>query len=85
MGVKYLQQTQGNACPKFQGPRDEFAIRTLPFSEFKAYFRGKRVNNNETLDLARVTSIGIQMYGGVYQPIKQKGPATLEIDWIRAV
>ncbi|XP_032529624.1 uncharacterized protein LOC116779451 isoform X2 [Danaus plexippus] len=69
----------------FQAPKDEFAIRSLPFSEFKAYYRGKRVNNNETLDIAHVSSIGLQMYGGVYQPIKQKGPATLEIDWIRAV
>lgn len=69
----------------FQAPKDEFAIRDLKFTEFKAYYRGKRVNNNETLDLSQVTSIGIQMYGGVYQPIKQKGPATLEIDWIKAV
>ncbi|GBP90497.1 hypothetical protein EVAR_56734_1 [Eumeta japonica] len=69
----------------FQAPKDEFAVRTLPFTEFKAYFRGKRVNNNETLDLAQVTSIGIQMYGGVYQPVKQRGPATLEIDWIRVI
>ncbi|CAH2104756.1 unnamed protein product [Euphydryas editha] len=68
----------------FQAPRDEFAVRTLPFSEFKAYYRGKRVNNNETLDISQVTSIGIQMYGGLYQTIKQKGPATLEIDWIKA-
>ncbi|XP_050360969.1 uncharacterized protein LOC126780478 isoform X2 [Nymphalis io] len=68
----------------FQAPKDEFAVRTLPFSEFKAYYRGKRVNNNETLDISQVTSIGIQMYGGVYQTIKQKGPATLEIDWIKA-
>ncbi|CAG5021607.1 unnamed protein product [Parnassius apollo] len=69
----------------FQGPKEEFAVRNLPFSEFKAYYRGKRVNNNETLDISQITSIGIQMYGGVYQPIKQKGPATLEIEWIRAV
>ncbi|XP_026327627.1 uncharacterized protein LOC113235918 [Hyposmocoma kahamanoa] len=69
----------------FQAPKDDFAVKSLPFSEFKAYYRGKRVNNNETLDLSQVTSIGIQMYGGVYQPVKQKGPATLEIDWIRAV
>lgn len=43
------------------------------------------MNNNETLDLSQITSLGIQMYGGVYQPVKQKGPATLEIDWIKAV
>ncbi|XP_047041904.1 uncharacterized protein LOC124645957 isoform X2 [Helicoverpa zea] len=69
----------------FQAPKDEFAIRNLNFSDFKAYYRGKRVTNNEVLDLSQITSIGIQMYGGVYQPVKQKGPATLEIDWIRAV
>ncbi|VVC92280.1 uncharacterized protein LOC126972737 isoform X1 [Leptidea sinapis] len=69
----------------FQAPKDEFAIRTLPFCDFKAYYRGKRVNNNETLDISQITSIGIQMYGGVYQTVKQKGPATLEVDWIRAI
>ncbi|XP_068620775.1 complex I intermediate-associated protein 30, mitochondrial-like isoform X2 [Battus philenor] len=69
----------------FQAPKEEFSIRDLPFSEFKAYYRGKRHNNSEPLDISQITSIGLQMYGGVYQPIKQKGPATLEIDWIRAV
>lgn len=69
----------------FQAPKDEFAIRNLNFSEFKAYYRGKRVNNSEPLDLSQITSIGIQMYGGVYLPVKQKGPSTLEIDWIRGV
>lgn len=69
----------------FQAPKDEFEARNLLFSDFKAYYRGKRVNNNETLDLSQVSSLGIQVYGGVYQPVKQKGPATLEIDWIKAV
>ncbi|KAM3959041.1 uncharacterized protein ACR2FA_006882 [Aphomia sociella] len=69
----------------FQAPKDEFSVRNLAYSEFKVYYRGKRSNNNETLDLSRVSSIGIQMYGGVYQPVKQKGPATLEVDWIRSV
>ncbi|XP_026756880.2 uncharacterized protein LOC113516635 isoform X2 [Galleria mellonella] len=69
----------------FQAPKDEFAVRNLAYTEFKAYYRGKRANNNETLDLSQVSSIGFQMYGGVYQPVKQKGPATLEIDWIRSV
>lgn len=69
----------------FQAPKDEFAVCDLKFSEFKAYYRGKRVSNNESLDLSQITSIGLQMYGGVYQPIKQKGPATLEINWLKAV
>lgn len=68
-----------------QAPKDEFAVRDLRLSEFKAYYRGKKVVNNETLNLSQITSIGLQMYGGVYQTVKQKGPATLEIDWIRAV
>ncbi|XP_028176842.1 uncharacterized protein LOC114364753 isoform X2 [Ostrinia furnacalis] len=68
----------------FQAPKDEFAVRELLFSDFKAYYRGKRVGN-ETLDISQVSSIGFQVYGGVYQPVKQKGPATLEIDWIKAV
>ncbi|KAJ2953563.1 hypothetical protein O0L34_g1164 [Tuta absoluta] len=68
----------------FQAPKDEFAVQTLPFSEFKAYYRGKKVNN-ETLDLSRITCIGFQMFGGVFLPVKQKGPATLEIDWIKAI
>ncbi|XP_059048911.1 uncharacterized protein LOC131844129 isoform X2 [Achroia grisella] len=67
----------------FQAPKDEFAVCNLAYNEFKAYYRGKRAN--ETLDLSQVSSIGFQMYGGVYQPVKQKGPATLEIDWIRSV
>ncbi|KAJ2953562.1 hypothetical protein O0L34_g1163 [Tuta absoluta] len=68
----------------FQAPKDEFAVQTLPFSQFKAYYRGKEVNN-ETLDLSRITAIGLQIFGGVYLPVKQQGPATLEIDWIKAV
>ncbi|KAG7311605.1 hypothetical protein JYU34_002653 [Plutella xylostella] len=70
---------------QFQAPKDEFGVVNLAFSEFKAYYRGKKVNNSEPLDLAHISSIGLQVYGGVYQPVKQKGPATLEIDWIRAV
>ncbi|XP_063376175.1 uncharacterized protein LOC134663661 isoform X3 [Cydia fagiglandana] len=68
----------------FQGPENEFAVRDLPLSEFNAYYRGQQVSN-ETVDVSQITSIGIQMYGGVYEPVKQKGPATLEIDWIKAV
>ncbi|CAG9784491.1 unnamed protein product [Diatraea saccharalis] len=69
----------------FQAPKDEFEVKNLLFTDFKAYYRGKRVNNNETLDTSQISSLGIQVYGGVYQPVKQKGPATLEIDWIKAV
>ncbi|XP_061706853.1 uncharacterized protein LOC133517557 [Cydia pomonella] len=67
----------------FDGPKDEFAVVDLPFSGFEAYYRGQLVGN-ETLDISQITSIGIQMYGGVYLPVKQYGPATLEIDWIKA-
>ncbi|XP_048001167.1 uncharacterized protein LOC125237960 [Leguminivora glycinivorella] len=69
----------------FEGPQNEFAVRDLPFSEFKAFFHGREVETNDTLDVSQITSIGIQMYGGVFLPVKQSGPATLEIDWIKAV
>ncbi|KAL4704068.1 hypothetical protein ACJJTC_001990 [Scirpophaga incertulas] len=69
----------------FQAPKDEFAVRNITFADFKAYYRGQKVNNNEPLDISQISSLGIQAYGGVYLPVKQKGVATLEIDWIKAV
>lgn len=68
----------------FEGPRGDFAVVRLPFEGFKAYFRGKVVDDAEDLDRSNITGIGMQFYGGVYLPVKQSGPATLEIDWIDA-
>ena len=77
----------GDASPSyeqfFQAPED-FQVISLPLSEFKPYWRGQLVNDTEPLDAADITSFGIQFYGGVYSPVKQSGPSTLEIDWIKA-
>jgi len=57
----------------------------LPLSEFEAYYRGRKVADAEPLDLGHITSVGLQVYGGVYSEQKQSGPGSMEIDWIKAV
>ncbi|KAG8234606.1 hypothetical protein J437_LFUL017726 [Ladona fulva] len=70
----------------FEGP-EEFSTISLSLDDFKPYYRGRQLNSTEAepLDVANITSIGLQIYGGVYSPIKQKGPSAFELDWIRAV
>jgi len=63
---------------------DELRVVRFPLTEFKPYWRGKPQNDSEPLDASNISSIGIQFYGGVYEEAKQSGPATLEIDWIKA-
>ncbi|XP_008193692.1 uncharacterized protein LOC103313098 [Tribolium castaneum] len=63
---------------------DDFKEVTLALQDFRPYFEGKLVNESGVaLDLSKITSIGIQAYGGVYLPKKQSGVGSLEIDWIR--
>lgn len=69
----------------FKGPRDDFESVTLPFEDFKPYYRGQLINDSEPLDTSNITGFGLQFHGGVYLPTKQKGPATLEIDNVKAV
>ncbi len=59
----------------------------LPFTDFKPYSRGKPLDPDTTppLDQADITSIGLQIVGGVYSPIKQHGTSSLEIDSISAI
>ena len=59
----------------------------LPFTDFKPYSRGAPLDPNTTppLDRTNITSIGLQIFGGVYSPIKQHGTSSLEIDSIIAV
>jgi len=59
----------------------------LPFTDFKPYSRGKPLDPDTTppLDRTDITSIGLQIFGGVYSPIKQHGASSLEIDSITAV
>jgi len=68
----------------FQAPTgDELSVLEFPLTEFLPYIRGKLQNDSEPLDTSDITSFGIQLYGGVYEDVKQSGPATLEIDWIK--
>ena len=65
-------------------PDNEWSVITLPFSEFKAHYRGKPIPDAEPLDTSQITQIGIQVPGGVYSEFKQSGAATLEIDFMQA-
>lgn len=59
-------------------------VVALPIIEFKPYWRGQYLPDAAPLDTSNITSFGIQFFGGVYEEQKQSGPATLEIDWIKA-
>lgn len=61
-----------------------FTVKSLALSNFEAYFRGRRVLDADPLDTSNITMFGLQIYGGVYLPIKQKGLGSLEIDTIVA-
>lgn len=56
-----------------------FSTVTLPLANFKPYYRGHEVPDAEPLDTASITMFGLQVYGGVYLPIKQKGVSALEL------
>lgn len=58
----------------------DFSTVVLPLANFKPYFRGKEVPDAEPLDTTSLTMFGLQVYGGVYLPIKQKGVSALEIE-----
>lgn len=57
----------------------DFSTVILPLKNFKPYYRGREVPDVEPLDTANITMFGLQMYGGVYLPIKQKGVSALEV------
>nr|CAD7266155.1 unnamed protein product [Timema shepardi] len=62
-----------------------FEDLSLPLSQFIPYYRGRPLNSSEPLDQSNITSLGLQVYGGVYLSTKQAGPSTLEMDWIKAI
>ncbi|XP_076224018.1 uncharacterized protein LOC116424918 [Nomia melanderi] len=57
-----------------------FSTVTLLLENFKAYYRGREISDAEPLDTGNITMLGLQIYGGVYSPIKQKGVSSLEIE-----
>ncbi|KOX75732.1 hypothetical protein WN51_12059 [Melipona quadrifasciata] len=58
----------------------DFSTVTLPLINFKPYYRGREAPDAEPLDTAIITMFGLQVYGGVYLPIKQKGVSALELE-----
>ncbi|XP_033229177.1 uncharacterized protein LOC117180785 [Belonocnema kinseyi] len=62
----------------------QFSTNYLPLQDFKAFFRGQEVMNATPLNTANITMFGLQMYGGVYLPIKQTGESDLIIEAIYA-
>ncbi|XP_015595112.1 uncharacterized protein LOC107267654 [Cephus cinctus] len=63
---------------------EEFYTIDVPLADFKAYYRGQELPDAEPLDTTNITMFGLQIYGGVYLPIKQSGVSSLEIDTISA-
>jgi len=60
----------------------EFTPVKLGIQSFKAYFRGRQVDDVKALDTNKIAGIGLQAYGGVYKADKQSGPGTLELEFI---
>ena len=73
-----------NFSPMFNNGKD-FLTLHLPFQDFHENFRGKVPPDEIPLNLAKIKSIGLQAFGGVYDDFKQNGPCTLEIDYIKVV
>lgn len=61
-----------------------FSTISLPLKNFKAFFRGQEIKNAVSLHTANITMFGLQMYGGVYLPVKQTGESDLIIKTIVA-
>lgn len=52
---------------------------------FEPYYRGKKLNDSVPLDKSNITNFELQIYGGVYLPVKQSGTSSLEIDYVKAI
>lgn len=70
----------------FQAPENEFGTIKLPLADFKPYYRGQEMLQDENpLDTTSITSIGLKVDMSPYLPENQAGVAALEIDWIKAI
>ena len=61
---------------------EEFQTIELPFSEFKAFYRGQEVPDAPVMDLKKIGAFGLQTFGGVYDEFKQRGAGSLEMDFV---
>lgn len=84
---KYLHAESDPSYEQFfTAPKSdvEFSTVTLPLSNFKPYHRGMIMNDTEPLDTSNITMFGLQIYGGVYLPYKQRGVSALELETVVA-
>lgn len=68
-----------------QAPNRKFEMVELPLMGFEPYYRGKKLNDSVPLDKSNITNFELQIYGGVYLPVKQSGTSSLEIDYVKAI
>ena len=61
---------------------EDFETVRLPFSEFKAFYRGQEIQDAPKMDLKKIGAFGLQTFGGVYDQFKQTGVGSLEIDYV---
>jgi len=61
---------------------EQFTTVRLPFTQFRALYRGQEVEDAPPLDLQKIGAVGLQAFGGVYDQFKQSGVGSLELDYI---
>lgn len=69
----------------YEVPKNEWTLVTLPFAAFKPYYRGQEIPDAEPLNTSNITTVTLQIVGGVYSDFKQHGASSLEIDYMQAV
>ncbi|XP_071539597.1 uncharacterized protein [Panulirus ornatus] len=87
VNLRHKGQGEGSVSYEafYEIPKNEWTSVTLQFSVFKPYYRGAEVPDAEPLDPSDITSVTLQIVGGVYSDFKQSGASSLEIDYIQAV
>ncbi|KAK7072853.1 hypothetical protein SK128_007831 [Halocaridina rubra] len=89
VNFKHKGQLSDDGSPSyetfFKVPRNEWMTLSLPFDSFKPYYRGRFLPDAEPLDTSDITSVTIQISGGVYEDYKQRGSSSLEIEYMQAV
>lgn len=89
VNFRHKGQREGDGSPSYEAhyevPKNEWTVITIPFTEFKPYFRGAPLPDEDPLDTSDITSVILQITGGVYETYKQRGASSLEIDYIQAV
>lgn len=87
--VNFRHNGQGSNHVSYEAfyeiPKNEWTNIVLPFTAFKPYYRGQLVPAAEPLNTANITTVTLQIVGGVYSDFKQHGASSLEIDYMQAV